>query len=147
MSTSNRKYYPQQINRKSLVITIMGQTWQASLLQTKMSFIIHNKAISMQVNHVMYADGCIWLASYDFLLVFSSDLRSWRNHCQVTNCWYICSIPNKNNKNVTGHLQSLLWNAAKNGRYITKLIAYTNLCSNKKINNYIQHEMFLVWCH
>ena len=85
MSTSNRKYYPQQINRKSLVITIMGQTWQASLLQTKMSFIIHNKAISMQVNHDMYANGCIWLASYDFLLVFSSDLRSWRNRCQVTN--------------------------------------------------------------
>ena len=32
----------------------------------------------------MHADCYIWYASYDFLLVFSSDLRSSWNHCRVT---------------------------------------------------------------
>jgi len=42
-----------------------------------------------------HANGCIWLARYNFVLVLYGDLRSWSNHCWVIRFW---SQPNRNSQ-------------------------------------------------
>ena len=63
----------------------------------------------MKIRHnapEQHACGSNWLASYDFLLVFSSDLRSMWNHCQAIShqCEQTVNPEKKKNNNVKKYL-------------------------------------------